>query len=375
MKLNLFSFLSHVARSTPSPQPVNQTAPLMPEIGGASTFEAHGAGQVGPSQQARDAWRDLGRTQGREATLNGQPRPFAPVDSDVPIHADLVDEYNRGADEGRKEALERMGREAGALSLTEPQTPPAALPADLSDDERAIYGTARVEGRAGTIGEVARQDGRDFVNDPGRSWPTGPEDLIPEEQAVYAAGRHEGLRAAFQGKAQEIVDNQENFFRESPDSVRPQAMAAWQRIPMSERNAIFEDSMTEALQRQGITDPGAAEHWRSAMRSIVRDGRAAENSQLNPFMMAGEADGRWRNGANALNSSALGYFQFLSQNPNGTDYGHWDSYRPEGAQPRDQLDPVSQVEQFIIAINRSRVHRGDPHSVVRQKAQQGHWGP
>jgi hypothetical protein len=91
----------------------------------------------------------------------------------------------------------------------------------------------------------------------------------------------------------------------------------------------------------------------------------------------------YRGGADSLNSSALGYFQFISQKPIDVgqgfdpsfDYGHWKSYGP-CEDYAHQTEPVAQVRQFIRAIRRSRKHNGDPMSVVEEKRRVPHvWGP
>ena len=91
-------------------------------------------------------------------------------------------------------------------------------------------------------------------------------------------------------------------------------------------------------------------------------------------MLAGESGGVFRGGATALNSSALGYFQFLATHPNNTEYGHWSNYMP-GVSRSMMTNPTAQVRQFIRAIKRSVKHHGDPWSVVEEKRQHGWWGP
>jgi hypothetical protein len=100
-------------------------------------------------------------------------------------------------------------------------------------------------------------------------------------------------------------------------------------------------------------------------------------------MLAGESGGVFRGGADALNSSALGYFQFISQKPIPVgvpfspqyDYGHWKAYGPCDDYAH-QTEPASQVQQFIRAIRASGKYRGDPTGVVHDKATPPHtWGP
>jgi hypothetical protein len=160
---------------------------------------------------------------------------------------------------------------------------------------------------------------------------------------------------------------------------QPQRHARMQRFqarPIEERRAIFEDAMTRGLEEEGITG-AEADRWKHAMRAVVTGdglnrGVPGENPDLNPLMIAGESGGR-RGTANRLNSSALGYFQFLRQNPNGSTYSHV-QYAPDEYKARP-YHPVGQVRQFVRAIRASQKYRGDPFGVVRDKNATGVWGP
>lgn len=177
----------------------------------------------------------------------------------------------------------------------------------------------------------------------------------------------------------------ENFWDANGQPVRRAAMERFNQLPSSRRRAIFDAAMEAGLSAEGITSPSQREHWKQAMRSVVvGDGFPGENPDLNPFMLAGESGGVFRGGADKLNSSALGYFQFIAQKPidNGQpfspefDYGHWRNSGPTPGDYSRQTEPVSQVRQFIKAIRNSRKHGGDPLSVVREKASGDHtWGP
>ena len=182
----------------------------------------------------------------------------------------------------------------------------------------------------------------------------------------------------------------ENYWDPDGQPRRRAAMERFNRLPRERRQAIFEAAMDQGLSDEGISDPGQRENWKRAMRAIVlgEGGFPGECPDMNPFMLAGESGGVFRGGADpafgGLNSSALGYFQFLAQNPIPIgerfaprhDYGHW---RNAGPFPDDygrQTDPVCQVRQFVRAIQRSGKHGGDPMSVVREKSTPPHvWGP
>jgi hypothetical protein len=179
--------------------------------------------------------------------------------------------------------------------------------------------------------------------------------------------------------------SRENFWDPDGQPNRRAAMERFNQLSIERRRTIFLGAMEAGLTAEGITDPATREHWQQAMRSVVvGDGFPGECPDLNPFMLAGESGGVFRGGADRLNSSALGYFQFIAQKPipNGQgfspefDYGHWRNSGPFPSDYSRQTEPVSQVRQFIRAIKNSRKHGGDPLSVVREKASGDHtWGP
>jgi hypothetical protein len=164
---------------------------------------------------------------------------------------------------------------------------------------------------------------------------------------------------------------------------RHAGMRTFYEMPQQLREAIFDESMEEALKAEGIP-PEEWGYWKGNMAKVVMGTPEfpGENPNLNPFMMAGESrgtpmyasDSYDRNPhSNELNSSAQGYYQFIIHSPNGSDaYGHR-RFIPEGA---NFYDPVTQHRMFIRAIrNPDSKHRGDPASVVQEKARTKVWGP
>jgi hypothetical protein len=178
----------------------------------------------------------------------------------------------------------------------------------------------------------------------------------------------------------------ENYWDPASQPGRRAAMERFNKLPVHRRRAIFDAAMDAGLDAEGVSDAAERERWKQAMRAIVLggDGFPGECPDLNPFMLAGESGGVFRGGAERLNSSALGYFQFLAQKPipvgerftPAFDYGHWRSYGPFPDEYAYQTSPTGQVRQFIRAIRRSAKHTGDPMSVVREKSTPPHvWGP
>jgi muramidase (phage lysozyme) len=79
--------------------------------------------------------------------------------------------------------------------------------------------------------------------------------------------------------------------------------------------------------------------------------------------------------SNELNSSAMGYYQFIIHDPDDKTkdpYGH-KSFIPQGG---NFFDPVTQQRMMIRAILGGK-HKGDPASVVREKRTRSDhtWGP
>lgn len=164
---------------------------------------------------------------------------------------------------------------------------------------------------------------------------------------------------------------------------RHSGMRKFYEMPSSLREAIFDESMEEALKAEGIP-PQEWGYWKSNMAKVVMGTPEfpGENPNLNPFMMAGESRGTPMYASdssdrsphsNELNSSAQGYYQFIIHSPDGSDaYGHR-RFIPEGA---NFYDPVTQHRMFIRAIRSpDSKHHGDPASVVREKALTKVWGP
>jgi SH3-like domain-containing protein len=181
-----------------------------------------------------------------------------------------------------------------------------------------------------------------------------------------------------------LACSRENYWDPNGQPNRQAAMVRFNQVPYGRRLAIFEAAMTAGLDAENVTDPTLRAQWQQAMRAVtLGDGFPGECPDLNPFMLAGEIGGVFHGGADFANSSALGYFQFLSQNPIpvGTpfsptfDYGHWRAYGP-CQDYAHQTEPASQVREFIRAVRASPKHRGDPLSVVQEKATPPHvWGP
>lgn len=166
---------------------------------------------------------------------------------------------------------------------------------------------------------------------------------------------------------------QENFFGDNP--ARQQAMVDFQKLSPEVRRQIFENAMDQGLTAEGINDPQQREVWKQTMRLMTMGSSEfpGENRDLNPFMLAGESGGHPGN-ATRLNSSALGYFQFLAQNRDGSDYGHWSRYSPTPNDRSQMTNPTTQVRQYIRSVNLGSAH-GDPWSYIEQKRRTHVWGP
>jgi hypothetical protein len=249
----------------------------------------------------------------------------------------------------------------------------------LTGIEGEAYHQIRTD--AGLVGWVTAQ----FLD------PVGADDTSDnarENMSDRQSGNQDGSLGGSAGEwtpALGVAIAKENFWDPNGQPVRQAAMERFNQLPLTRRRAIFDAAMDAGLSAEGITNGSDRENWKRAMRSIVvGEGFPGENPDLNPFMLAGESGGTFRGGADRLNSSALGYFQFIAQKPieNGRpfspefDFGHWRNSGPTPSDYSRQTEPVSQVQQFIRAIKSSRKHRGDPLSVVREKASGDHtWGP
>ncbi|HEY3059937.1 MAG TPA: SH3 domain-containing protein [Chloroflexota bacterium] len=182
-----------------------------------------------------------------------------------------------------------------------------------------------------------------------------------------------------------LACSRENYWDPNGQPKRRTAMERFNQLPYDRRKVIFEQSMDAGLDAEGIVDPDLRERWKLAMRTItLGEGFPGECPDLNPFMLAGEVGGVFRGGADNLNSSALGYFQFIAQKPIPVgnmftpdfDYGHWKRFGPCPDDYAHQTEPVCQVREFIRAILGSTKHHGDPMSVVEEKRRAPHvWGP
>jgi hypothetical protein len=183
-----------------------------------------------------------------------------------------------------------------------------------------------------------------------------------------------------------LACSRENYWDPSGQPRRRAAMEEFNKLPFSRRKQIFEIALDAGLDAEGITEPATRDRWKLAMRTICLgdSGFPGECPDLNPFMLAGEVGGVFHGGADALNSSALGYFQFLAQKPIPVgspftpdfDFGHWKRFGPCPDDYAHQTDPVCQVREFVRAIQHSSKHHGDPMSVVEEKRTWPHvWGP
>jgi hypothetical protein len=183
-----------------------------------------------------------------------------------------------------------------------------------------------------------------------------------------------------------LACSRENYWDPDGQPRRRAAMEAFNKLPFSKRREIFEVAMNAGLDAEEIGDTAERNHWKQAMRTVCLGdgGFPGECPDLNPFMLAGEVGGVFRGGADALNSSALGYFQFLAQKPIPLgelfrpefDFGHWKRFGPCPEDYAHQTDPICQVREFIRAIRGSSKHHGDPMSVVDEKRTPPHvWGP
>src|SRR5439155_363179 len=138
---------------------------------------------------------------------------------------------------------------------------------------------------------------------------------------------------------------QENLWSANPadQATRIAAMQAFEAKPFEERQAIFNAAMDAGLDAEGITDQATRDSWKQAMTQMALGGPGfpGENVDLNPYIIAGESGGRFAGGANRATSSALGYFQFLATNRDGSDYGHWGAYGT--GNKADMTNPTGQV--------------------------------
>jgi hypothetical protein len=165
--------------------------------------------------------------------------------------------------------------------------------------------------------------------------------------------------------------DQENVWSDN-QPVRHSLMTEFQQRPKDERQAIFETAMDQGLDAEGITG-AEKDRWKTAMREITQGGGRlagvpAEDPDLNPFMISGEAGGT---PARARGSSATGYFQLIGSNPSGSDFG-FRGYIPK-EYGGNRYHPVAQVRQFVRAINASSNFRGNPDAVIANKRANGHY--
>ena len=119
------------------------------------------------------------------------------------------------------------------------------------------------------------------------------------------------------------------------NTARGAAMEQFYRLPDEQKRDIFERSVDIALAMEGIP-PDQREYWKRHMRTVVLGDSTlpGENPWLNPFMMTGEGSGR-SGSPDTVNSSALGYYQFIvhggpAQGYRFDPYDHLKRFGPHG---------------------------------------------
>jgi hypothetical protein len=214
--------------------------------------------------------------------------------------------------------------------------------------------------------------------------PTSPSGMVEEEQAAQSA-RQPAVTESVETLRRD-AQNEDPWSKDPAGQVnRHKGMRLYHEMPIQERERIFDESMDAALTAEGITDPAERQYWKDNAKKVVKGaGFPGENPEMNPFAMAGENRGTPLYAApksdksaasNELNSSAIGYYQFIVHDPNDRNkdpYGHR-QFVPEGG---NLYDPVTQQRMFIRAV-RGGKHKGDPASVYREKRDSGNhtWGP
>jgi hypothetical protein len=156
--------------------------------------------------------------------------------------------------------------------------------------------------------------------------------------------------------------------------ARQGLMQDYQQLDYADRERVFNDALDQGLEEEGITGEDKARWSRALYEIATGTGRLqnvpGENPALNPYMIAGESDGK-PGTANRLNSSATGYFQLIQSNRNGSDFA-FQGYVPQEYQG-NIYDPKAQVRQVVRAIRASSNFRGNPDAAVADKKNKGHW--
>jgi hypothetical protein len=280
------------------------------------------------------------------------------------------------------------------LNIFPPGVPPGPNPNTQVPSDEMVRAPLRTRGEERYAYQGHRNGGLQFYSDmqpviqapdsnqgeaPGTPWrnqnvpPPPPQEQLAQDEV--------GVFRTLAANAE-----QENPWNPDPQAQanRHQGMRLFHQMPPQERDLIFANSLERALEAEGIP-PEQREHWRQNMTKIVKGTPQfpGENPTLNPFAMAGEnrgtplyaSDPRDKSPmSNELNSSALGYYQFIihdPRDPNKDPYGHKQFLPPDG----NFYDPVTQHRMFIRAVRNSQKHGGDPASVTAEKARTKVWGP
>lgn len=377
-----------------NPAPVNPKLENPPPVTSATTYP-----QQLPTEQRRlwDEWRAAGGSGNwgdftRHAVAVGAPdmsgagappvvagRSVAPTKP--PFDPSAPAPLLNGIPVTKIDPIVVSGRVAGVTDEQGQQTIANGINGWLRGDPNAQWAQSHIENSA-RLGWAAQTGGRpedappDYVAKWVSDFKSG-ETSSPMQEQLNQALRARGLFAPADGKmgwnpALGARIAQENFWGANP--ARQAAMVEFEKLPMEQRRAIFENAMDQALEAEGI-DPARREEWKQSMRQMTMGTKdfPGENGSLNPFMIAGESGGN-PGTANRLNSSALGYFQFLAQNHDGSDYGHWRNFSPYPNDRSQMTNPVTQVRQYIRSVNLGSAH-GDPWAYIEQKRRTHVWGP
>jgi hypothetical protein len=163
-----------------------------------------------------------------------------------------------------------------------------------------------------------------------------------------------------------------------PQPVRHELYRDWQsQVTPEQARQTFESSLDQALDAEEIIDPAQREHWKGAMRMMVigdeQQGIKGEVPWLNPYAQAYDTRSTPTTG---VDSSARGYYQFLTA-PNGSAQNSvWQIVRPPDATDADVFDPVANQRGFIRAVRISPTYAGDPWRAVEEKKRnRGPWNP
>jgi hypothetical protein len=218
----------------------------------------------------------------------------------------------------------------------------------------------------------------------------------PSKEPRYQGGGPVAVDGIFEerprGRIPESAEAEQPPPRVDPSSARAAAAEPW-RGPQPTRHALynewqatatpeqarraFEASMDAALDAEGVADPSSREHWKGAMRMMVigdeAQGIKGEVPWLNPYAQAYDTPTAPSEG---VDSSARGYYQFLTAPNGGAQNSVWQIVRPPDADDADVFDPVANTRGFIRAVRISPTYAGDPWRAVEEKRRnRGPWNP